>query len=231
MTILDQLKNDYRYINAYMRYRHCPKAQLIQGDDFFILEDEGWFIPSDMPVQQLIAELKKLNLKSYMFGGIPYEQYEALKPHLSMEWEEICHLYVYEESNIVCEHSLDIRPLTLEDAPLVYEHYSYKEHDDIDYIEAIITKMPTRGIWVNDQLVSWVVQRDEGSIGIMYTLKDHRHMGYAHILTQCIIKEILNRGDIPFVHIAYENAASCKLAEKVGFKRAMTVVWFEGQLL
>ena len=230
MDLIKKLKKDNRYINAYMRYQHCPKAQLIQGDDFFILEDEGWVIPSEMPEKQLIAELKNLMLDSLMFAGIPYEQYELLKPHMTIQWEEVCHLYVYNGGPFECTHPFDIHPLTSIDAPLVYEHYAYKEHDGIDYIKTILETMPTRGIWIDNQLVSWVVQRDEGSIGIMFTLKPFRKMGLAHILTQCLINEVLRRGDVPFVHIAYENTASCQLAEKVGFERFSTVVWFEGIL-
>ena len=235
--IMESFKCDDRFINAYMRYKHCPNARIIMGEDYSIIEDEGWVIPTLMSEDNLVKALKKTmketKLESLKFGGVPFEQYEALKPHMDISWDEICYLYVYRgnpfEDTYENRNETNIRPLTLEDAELVYKYYSYKEHDDIDYVKTIIENMPTRGIWIDGELVSWVVQRDEGSIGIMYTLKEHRHKGYAIDLTKSLINEIIKRGDIPFVHIVVGNEASCKLAEKVGFKRSSTVVWFEGR--
>lgn len=227
--IIENFKNDDRFVNAYMRYKHCPKAQMITGDGYTIIEDEGWIIPTILPEDELIQALKDLDIESLKFGGIPYEQYEILKPHMDMSWEEICYLYVYRGSAFEEVNESSIAPLTLEDAELVYEHYSYKEHDDIGYIKDIIEKMPTRGVWTNGELLSWVVQRDEGSIGIMYTLQDHRGKGYAIDLTKSLINEVIKRGDVAFVHIVVGNEASCRLAEKVGFKRSSKVVWFEGR--
>lgn len=229
MTSIEKLKNDHRYINAYMRLKYCPNAHMIEFDKNFILEDEGWLIPSEMNDPQLLKRLKSLNLKNYKFAGIPFTQYEVLKKHMTSDWEELCHLYVYEGDPFQEQNSYDIRPLSMEDAKLVYDNYSYKEHDGIDYIETIIQKMPTRGIWIDENLVSWVVQRDDGSIGIMYTLPKYRKMGLAYHLTQSIVNEILSRGDIPYLHIAYDNTASCQLAEKNNFQRSSTVMWFEGR--
>lgn len=227
--IIEGFKQDDLFVNAYMRYKHCPKARLITGEDYAIVEDEGWVIPTLLAEDKLIKVLKETGLESLKFGGIPHEQYELLKSHMDISWEEFCYLYVYRGAPFENLDETSIRPLTIDDADLVYEYYSYKEHDDIVYIKTIIEKMPTRGVWVDGNLVSWVVQRDEGSIGIMYTLKEHRNKGYAIDLTKSLINEVIRRGDVPFVHIVIGNDASCKLAEKVGFKRSSEVVWFEGR--
>ncbi len=74
--------------------------------------------------------------------------------------------------------------------------------------------------------ISWSVVRDDGSMGIAYTLEEYRRQGYAAAVNMELLKRTIDFGLIPYVHIATDNRASISLAERLGFKRNGKVVWF-----
>lgn len=55
-------------------------------------------------------------------------------------------------------------------------------------------------------------------VSAVCTHPDHRSQGYASALVLAMVTTILRRGDVPFLHVATENASAIKVYEKLGFR-------------
>ena len=56
-------------------------------------------------------------------------------------------------------------------------------------------------------------------VSAVCTHPDHRGHGYASELVLAMVTTIMQRGDVPFLHVASENASAIKVYEKLGFHR------------
>jgi GNAT superfamily N-acetyltransferase len=55
-------------------------------------------------------------------------------------------------------------------------------------------------------------------VSAVCTHPDHRSQGYASVLVLAMVTIILQRGDVPFLHVATENGSAIKIYEKLGFR-------------
>lgn len=55
-------------------------------------------------------------------------------------------------------------------------------------------------------------------VSAVCTHPDHRGHGYATELVLAMVTTIQQRGDVPFLHVAAENASAIKIYEKLGFR-------------
>lgn len=207
-------------------------------DDFFVMEQGDFIVPSDENPEKFIQHFEeyaksKVNQSEFNFAGVPRRQFELLMIKYKEEWSELCWLYYYNNEpyrNIEEHYSFNddnyvLDTLKASDINLIFEHYAFKD-DGIGYIEAVIGNEITFCARLNGEAVSWVVQREDGSMGIMYTLEGHRRRGIGEWLCMHLINSILEKNQLPYLHIWKENAPSIALAESLGFKRHSEVVWF-----
>lgn len=161
------------------------------------------------------------------FGGILLDYYNIIKEYKNIEWSEHCYLYYIEEGLNINDIKHKVSELRLEDAEIVNKYYTYKNENSIEYIKDCIKNRETSCIFDNNgNPISWAVVREDGSMGIMYTKKEHRGKGLAKSVSIDLANKIINNGDLPYVHIVVENKNSIKLAESIGFKRYSDVMWF-----
>jgi len=95
-------------------------------------------------------------------------------------------------------------------------------------IMGIIENEPNVNIFVDnvENPKGIVVDNGDNSLGIMYTKKEHRRMGYAEDVTIDLAAKHIAQGKIPFLHIIERNNMSPGLAKKCGFVECGKVVWF-----
>lgn len=55
-------------------------------------------------------------------------------------------------------------------------------------------------------------------VSAVCTHPEHRGHGYASDLVVAMVETIIQKGDIPFLHVAAENAAAIRVYEKLGFR-------------
>jgi predicted GNAT family acetyltransferase len=55
-------------------------------------------------------------------------------------------------------------------------------------------------------------------VSAVCTHPDHRGNGYASDLVLAMVRTIIQKGDIPFLHVAAENATAVRVYEKLGFR-------------
>ena len=72
----------------------------------------------------------------------------------------------------------------------------------------------------------WLLVHEDDSLGIMYTLEEHRRKGYAEVVTRDLVRKQLAAGRTPFLQIRDDNGMSPGLALKCGFVKEGNCDWF-----
>lgn len=132
---------------------------------------------------------------------------------------------VYDAGNPLPPIRSAVVSLSESDAPYIYGNSRYTEYISIEYIADRIRNGIGLGIYKNDRLIAWAITHDDGAIGFLNVLKEHRGKGYGTDVTVAIIKRLLELGEVPFVHIEEENQGSMKLASKAGFRKDRRLHW------
>ena len=101
----------------------------------------------------------------------------------------------------------------------VHDYWPYKAYYRVDDVVDEIEKLPSAGVFLKDtnELVSWIMCHPPSGMSRLHTLENHRHRGYATLVTQYLSKRIAQTGCIPFVNIMTDNNASRKFFESMGF--------------
>lgn len=228
------LEDKIKYANAIGRLNNKRLVyKYYRNGAFEMLESEGMLIPYDigesLKEELLVFAKERLDLETLDFAGIPKHQFDAISEMGDVVWEELCYLYTY-EGDFYTDISDTLGPYTLDtlkeaDATCVFEHYTYPD-DGIEYIKGIIDNELTLCARYEGEAVSWVVQRQDGSLGIMYTLKQHRNKGLGLWLSRHIMNEVMRRGEKPYLHIMVNNAPSIALAKALNMTNWGETVWF-----
>ncbi|MBS4537966.1 GNAT family N-acetyltransferase [Clostridium sp. D2Q-11] len=225
-------KDKIATINIQGRMKYEKKWSILVDDtdnpNGIIFKNGYWNIiysPNDTIAKNLINHLKE---KELGFAGVLIKYYNMMKESNKIDWDEICHLYYIDPKEIkIPQIRHNVEKLRLEDAEIVNEFYTYKDEDSIEYIKECIIERETSCIFDEaGKPISWAVIREDGSMGIMYTRKDHRGKGLAISVTWDLIRKVINNGDIPYVHIVHGNEASVRLAKAIGFKKYGDIAWF-----
>ena len=78
---------------------------------------------------------------------------------------------------------------------------------------------------------AWILEYDNGAIGMLYTREPFRGRGYGRIVAQTLTSELAaahgngTRAVPPFCYVAEDNAASLRIFEGMGFARRGLVVY------
>lgn len=113
--------------------------------------------------------------------------------------------------------ALDIRPLTRAHAPVILERYHLIEERDVyDHLD--------RG-WIyggfnaDGDLVGFIGEHDEATMGMLEIFPAFRRRGYARELEGALINRFRAEGRRVFCHVDPANMASQGLQEKLGLRR------------
>ncbi len=116
-----------------------------------------------------------------------------------------------------------IEPLRREDADLVTLHWTYGDTED--YPLSRILQAPTACIRIGGEPVAWALIHHDGSIGMVYTLQEHRRKGYAKAVVSVLAEKRLLAGRTPYCFIVEGNETSERLFEELGFALQSKLGW------
>lgn len=112
---------------------------------------------------------------------------------------------------------ISMRPLSACDFDLVDACYDLLPSDAIlDHIERGWLR---GGYDCRGDLVGFIGEHDEGSMGMLEVFPDHRRCGYARALEAALMEDLLLQGRVPYCHVDPANEASKALQEKLGLRR------------
>ena len=203
----------------------------------YVMTKKQWYIVNSLDDREALDSAERmiddiLNAGEARFSGVRDRYFEMVRDRSGIEFYERCYLYYLPPENFTYEEpDQEITSLREEEAEIVARYHPYSSEDEKDSVSRIrrmIKNYPAYTIRdEDDQPVSWALLRDDGSLGMAHTLKEHRRKGLAAAITVELLKETIEMGLIPYVHIVTDNSPSISLAEDLGFKRFQDeVVWF-----
>lgn len=118
------------------------------------------------------------------------------------------------------------KDIDIKDTEVIDAYYEFRGDHSLAAIKRDILNRPSSGVYVDGELVCWVLTHDDNSLGIMYTKEEHRRKGYAVDVTIDIASKHIAKGSVPYLQIIERNNMSPGLAKKCGFVECGEVVWF-----
>ena len=113
-----------------------------------------------------------------------------------------------------------IRPLDNTYEGEICTHYRYSGWVDRGFLVEALRQGRFFGAFVNDELVGFVGEHPEGSIGMLEVFEGHQRAGWGRALLAAKIRDHLARGETPWTEVYPHNAASLRLHKKLGFECA-----------
>jgi len=95
----------------------------------------------------------------------------------------------------------------------------------------LIRKMPTYGVFINNELVayagSFLQLPQVWMIGGVYTHPQHRSKGYATLATSAITEEALTKAEAAALFVRSDNYPAIKVYEKIGYRKIGEKLWID----
>ena len=133
------------------------------------------------------------------------------------------HLCVYQKdrpAKVAAKLAEGIRPLSVEFADQVREHYAFAQWLAAGELEALLAKGAFFGAFEGEgdsqELVGFVGEHPEGSIGMLEVFPGHRRRGWGRALEATKINACLELGQTPWTEVYPYNKASLKLQKSLG---------------
>jgi len=117
--------------------------------------------------------------------------------------------------------------LKMTDAAVVVSNWKYSDSGTQKYIEFMIDNLATICIRDDNGVpVGWMLQYPFLSIGMLHVLETHRGHGLGKYMIQNLSKQLVDKGETPYVYIMPENKQSVKIHEQCGYKNTgIKIVW------
>lgn len=110
----------------------------------------------------------------------------------------------------------EIKQLTLDYLDTVVATYSHVSNKE--YIERRIRDNYMYGAFLDGELLGYIGIHDEGAMGMLEVLPQHRRKGIGYALEAFLINELLRKGRAPYAHVIEDNNASLSLQRKLGME-------------
>lgn len=136
-----------------------------------------------------------------------------------------CVKLVYDGNVLLPPVNYDVVQLSPEDTLYIHANSRYNEYTTVNYVEERIRNGDALGIRMDGKLVVWLITHDDGAIGFMNVHEGYRRKGLATAVTSAMARRLLERGEIPLVHIEEDNYKSMNLALKTGFRKYGKYYW------
>lgn len=138
---------------------------------------------------------------------------------LGLDLVEPYHLVVYEGEaplRVDQARASGIRPLDASYAQTVREHYGFPQFVSLDAMRERLARGSVLGAFEGDELVGFVGEHDEGSIGMLEVFPGHRGRGWGEALMATKVNEFLSRGQTPWTEVYPYNKTSLRMMGRLG---------------
>lgn len=127
-----------------------------------------------------------------------------------------CYQAAYmEKTKLPVKEELEIKQLEQNQIEIILEHYNKISRKEV---EELIKNGSLFGGYKEEELVGFIGNHLEGSIGLLEVFPQYRRLGYASILEGYMVNHMLEKGLVPFGQIVSNNEKSMALHKKLGFE-------------
>lgn len=159
-------------------------------------------------VEQVLAQLHgKVEL-----CGVDPQITDWLRNDYDYEYETHCWLCVWNGQPLPHKCLQKTQPMSPKYAQMISDGTHY--HAATEEIKECLALHPSAAIFVDGKPVCWCLCHLEGSLGMLYTLPEHRHKGYALEVMTALCNQLIAQGNTPYAYIVCDNVASLNLAVK-----------------
>jgi 8-oxo-dGTP diphosphatase len=117
------------------------------------------------------------------------------------------------------------RPMGVDLAEYVFAHSDYKDYTGTDYIRDRLSRGISTQIMKDGSPAAWGFTHDDGALGFLHVLPEHRTKGYARDIVLSLISQKRENGLPVFCNILPHNTPAIKLVESLGFEADRKVFW------
>ena len=134
-----------------------------------------------------------------------------------------CYQVAYYGEKPPADTGLTVRTADKQDLPMLIDTYTLISPEEL---EQVVSRKSILLGYNQNQLVGFIGEHLEGSMGILYVFPEFRHRGYGAALQSRLIAKTLKEGYIPFGQVEKENHASLRLQKKLGMSQSENlIVW------
>ena len=159
---------------------------------------------------------------------------------MEYEWKEPAALYYLPpnvnvpSSSLLAEGYLVTQEITEDDLVTIDSTWKYRSAHSLDMIRKMVAAPNQPQVGVREskggKLVAWVMCYGDKSIGMMYTLPEHRSKGLGKAVAARVVElyrcHFTEGSGDPYCYIVDGNEASLKVYEKgLGFKKVRDTYW------
>lgn len=148
-----------------------------------------------------------------------------LKKHKLTETLECVQAVYADKTKFPISNELEIRKLEPKHKKVILEHYDKIPDEEI---QELLNDGSLFGGYKNNELIGFIGNHLEGSIGLLEVFPEYRRLGYGTILEKYMINRMLEKALVPFAQIVVDNDKSIALQKKLGFsisKDSMFWMW------
>ncbi|HEY8444271.1 MAG TPA: GNAT family N-acetyltransferase [Clostridia bacterium] len=178
----------------------------------YVYAGDSYLISADYDVEKILVCAKP---DADVFLAHQDFYIPLIKEQFGLKSEMRCYTAVYTKPNPP-EYKIDceIRQLTLDYLDIVAATYSHVNNRE--YLERRIKDNYMFGAFSGGELMGYIGIHDEGAMGMLEVLPEHRRKGIGYALEAYLIGDLLKKGRVPYAHIIEDNFASLSLQKKLG---------------
>ncbi len=118
---------------------------------------------------------------------------------------------------------LTFKPLKSSDLAIVTAHY---KSTSPEYLEERLHLGKIQGGYLDNSLVGFIGEHEEGSMGMLEIFESYRKKGFATAFVRHAIKHYLDRGQVPYSQIEISNQPSIALHHKLQMNLSASFVYW-----
>lgn len=132
-----------------------------------------------------------------------------------------CYQVAYYGERPKIETQLDICVAEESDLPMLIENYDMISKEELT--EVVKRRSILLGYY-NNELIGFIGEHLEGSMGLLYVFPEYRKKGFATALQKAFIARTIEQGFIPFGQVEKDNMESLNLQKKLGMTKSDNLI-------
>lgn len=164
--------------------------------------------------KHISRECNLLMVSNVLLGRRAYEKYGFAE---KLE----CYQVAYYGEAPAIDTRISVRTATKSDLALLVETYHLISPEEM---EIVISREALLLGYVQNQLVGFIGEHLEGSMGLLYVFPEFRRQGFATELEKIYIAKTMEQGYVPFGQVEKNNKESLALQKKLGMTQSQNLI-------